>query len=1309
MSVRRIVNGAPVNDSERAAFELLESELAKRPESYGLCTNIMLADQRNRMIEIDAIVVAPSMIFVIEIKGWRGRITLQRDRWFLDDGSVRPNPGELLSRKAKELKTLLERHDRNRLAKRNLWMQELLYVNGPGAQLADYDYERRTSYNVAPFAFTERGMLLDAILKPGRWAQVREFDERELEAIDEFLRGGKERPERDRIAQYVIEQQLAPTSDRFERVLARNPLESAADELVELHVYPLDKTKATREKTVELLRRQVETVKTLSKIGVSPAFRAAFEVDDDRHPAFVVAYESLAKAQPFRDLLEPPHPLGLKETLKYGVGLAEALAKIHEQGVIHGALEPGAIALRRPYDPASFVISRIELARSLKPEGYSLLPASTVGAITNLYASPAVVQGVRPGERDDVYSFGALFAHLVFGQPLFKSAAATLRGVRLPPIASGEDSVTAALRTLLAELLAREESQRLPSMRLALERIDALARSVAGNREQYERIGDYEVVRELRAGATGRTVVARRRNQAGELVLKIATNGSAAVDPLIAEVELLLTLRHKNIVTARGLVELSIGVAGEFDYLAGPDLARLRGRVSPEQARALVHGLFSALAAVHRAGYVHRDVKPANVVLTSEKAVLLDFGLAARKGNAQTEVGTAPYKSRALIERGKWLPQDDVFAAALTVWEALGGKHPWNMGEPNGPPELNAADLGSALDAESAKRFTVVITQILNEPKTASQARVALLEALGVNVSAAPRLPLGPAVSLPETASLNDEIAMLKLSTPAREALAERGAQTLDDVRRLRTSDLLRIRTVSRAAVDEVEGLVLLLTERFGDPPEPHESRSSLPAPLLGFAPVLADESLGIEVLGLPSSIVEGLRALGRQTVGEVAILRPTTVQDLPALGPAAEIAIRDALERLVDDRQAVVVDAALPPHRLDAKGDFEAAVVALGAAQGAAIDALEVAGGDVLRASEITGLASDIVFAPPWTREDATAFVAAVQMAVAFPPKNADAIAREVVDALAPTTRERLAPLGESALTDAARIVLRAATGTARVERDNGSDFWFAPAAVPAADALAFAAERLAMPLAPAALLTRVRQALPGVVLPAVGTPEFGAALAVAGFAYTEVGLIDRADARTPEAEPEPSIVEDIDRSPIEAAAESILATRRIASFRLIVTEPAHHAKLSRQLVAALSARIDADRVRAIDVDAALCDALEREGTLAAALRRDARGLTIGDLEALAGDAARTILDDAIAGDDPESVTVLYNTGGLAHTQAPGYLRSVYDRARGGGPAGLILVCIPGDHPREHARLNREIPLVVTGTETPLYLEATA
>ena len=159
------------------------------------------------------------------------------------------------------------------------------------------------------------------------------------------------------------------------------------------------------------------------------------------------------------------------------------------------------------------------------------------------------------------------------------------------------------------------------------------------------------------------------------------------------ESHLAASIEHPNVIP--------VYEAGDFDgtlflimrWVDGTDLHALlaaEGRLSPARAAALLRPVASALAAAHRRGLVHRDVKPANVLISraeageSEHVYLTDFGIARRadstSGVTRTGVlvGTTDYTAPERIQGGKGTAGSDIYAFGCMLFQALTGHVPFD-------------------------------------------------------------------------------------------------------------------------------------------------------------------------------------------------------------------------------------------------------------------------------------------------------------------------------------------------------------------------------------------------------------------------------------------------------------------------------------------------------------------------------------------------------------------------------------------------------------------------------------------------------
>jgi serine/threonine protein kinase len=159
------------------------------------------------------------------------------------------------------------------------------------------------------------------------------------------------------------------------------------------------------------------------------------------------------------------------------------------------------------------------------------------------------------------------------------------------------------------------------------------------------------------------------------------------------ELSFLARLRHPGLVRLRdaGIAQGSSWVV--TDLAEGPTLAeriRVGPVLPPRTVCRLGAELADALAYVHTRGVVHRDVKPANVLLDEGRARLADFGIAVSVDRTVTTangsmVGTAAYLSPEQVRGERVGPPADVYALGLVLLEALTGRR-----EYPGPPVESA-------------------------------------------------------------------------------------------------------------------------------------------------------------------------------------------------------------------------------------------------------------------------------------------------------------------------------------------------------------------------------------------------------------------------------------------------------------------------------------------------------------------------------------------------------------------------------------------------------------------------------------------
>jgi serine/threonine protein kinase len=149
-------------------------------------------------------------------------------------------------------------------------------------------------------------------------------------------------------------------------------------------------------------------------------------------------------------------------------------------------------------------------------------------------------------------------------------------------------------------------------------------------------------------------------------------------------------LRHPNVVRLRSVHEDGQYVYIASDIVEGVDLAGAlrQGQLGDAALLRVAAAVCSGLAHAHEHGVVHRDVKPANVLLGRDGSVrVLDFGIAVLDEPDATVddrmLGTLSYMAPETCQGGRPKPATDVWAVGVMVYEALTGANPYRARTPD--------------------------------------------------------------------------------------------------------------------------------------------------------------------------------------------------------------------------------------------------------------------------------------------------------------------------------------------------------------------------------------------------------------------------------------------------------------------------------------------------------------------------------------------------------------------------------------------------------------------------------------------------
>jgi serine/threonine protein kinase/alpha-tubulin suppressor-like RCC1 family protein len=203
---------------------------------------------------------------------------------------------------------------------------------------------------------------------------------------------------------------------------------------------------------------------------------------------------------------------------------------------------------------------------------------------------------------------------------------------------------------------------------------------------------EYWILGEIGRGGTAIVYLARDRATGDEVAIKLIRPKYLEDDEAIArfarEARFVAQLDHPNVVGVHRVLDL--GASGIALVMAHVDGRTLKQVIQQERPLAqevvvdILRQVAGALAAAHRMGIIHRDVKPENIFIDADgRALLADFGVArSMTGDTQltmngVAIGTPSYMAPEQIDGDRIDGRADVYSLGLVAWEMLTGHRPW--------------------------------------------------------------------------------------------------------------------------------------------------------------------------------------------------------------------------------------------------------------------------------------------------------------------------------------------------------------------------------------------------------------------------------------------------------------------------------------------------------------------------------------------------------------------------------------------------------------------------------------------------------
>lgn len=734
---------------EREALDWLRSQLPDR-DPWHVWTNFEFIDDEGKVSEVDALVLSPAGLFLVEIKSRPGVLTGDVHSWtWTTDGrsATVDNPLILANRKAKRLASLLKRQPAITKAKIRLpFVEPAIFLSSTSLSFRLEGLAKSATFQRGrPGALDDPG-IVGALANGITNRSLTTVDSQQARAIARGLTEAGIRPSNKhrQVGDYRLGKLLSE-GEGFQDWEAQHVSIDSVHRRVRIYTVATASSPEIRATRVRQARREFEILEGIDHPGI---LKVKDYKETELGPALIFDHDP--KAVRLDHLLrDNGKDLSITQRLQLIRDIAETLKYAHSKRLYHRALGPQSI-LVHGIGGSALHLRLMNWQTASRNVGDSASP-STVHHTTGtqhvedyvedpgmVYLAPETTRAdPAHGPSLDVFSLGCIAYQLFSGQPPAESVldlAEKLRvgqGLRLSDVMDGCGARQQELIQFATcpDVLARYDT--IQGFLDDLDRVEdelttpdpeaTVDPSVASADARLD--GGFTVIKRMGRGSSSDALLVRRDGSEEELVLKVACD-VAHNDRLAAEGDVLARLHHQNIVAHRETLTVAGRTALLLKSAGSRTLAeklKEEGRLSLDMLQRFGEELIEAVNHLEAEGVAHRDIKPENIGIAENRTgklqlVLFDFSLCRTPADNIT-AGTHPYLDPFLSLRRppRWDLYAERFALAVTLYEMAVGQPPiWGDGQTSPAMlDVEATIESDVFDPVTREGFTAFFSKAL--------------------------------------------------------------------------------------------------------------------------------------------------------------------------------------------------------------------------------------------------------------------------------------------------------------------------------------------------------------------------------------------------------------------------------------------------------------------------------------------------------------------------------------------------------------------------------------------------------------------